>query len=157
MSETFDGTVDVQDGSGNTTILLDGSRGAFIAGGGGQDGSVHVGDTAGVARILLGADGSITSRDASAGTVFGLYGDGQVCIRRLLAADYITVFEFLSPHAALSIAARARAARSISGTMMATTPSFSTAPRATSTSLAPTARRISPCATPRPSSLARCW
>jgi hypothetical protein len=87
MSETFDGTVDVQDGSGNTTVLLDGSRGTLIAGGGGQDGSVHVDDAAGVARILLGADGSITSRDASAGAVFGLYGDGQIYIRRLLAAD----------------------------------------------------------------------
>jgi hypothetical protein len=103
MSEVFDGTVDVQDGSGNTTILLDGSRGALVVGGGAQDGSIHVDDAAGVARILLGADGSITSRDASAGTMFGLYGDGQIHIRRLLAADYLTVFEFLSPQAKLSI------------------------------------------------------
>jgi hypothetical protein len=62
-----------------------------------------VDDVAGTGRIFLGADGSITTRDASAGTVFGLYGDGQIYIRRLLAADYITVFEFLSPQASLSI------------------------------------------------------
>lgn len=103
MSEVFEGTVDVQDGGGNTTILLDGSGGALVVGGGGQDGSLHVDDAAGVARILLGADGSITSRDASAATVLGLYGDGQIYIRRLLAADYITVFQFLSPQASLSI------------------------------------------------------
>jgi hypothetical protein len=103
MSEVFDGTVDVQDGNGNTTVLMDGTRGSLNVGGCGQDGSIHVDDTAGTGRIFLGADGSITSRDAAAGTVFGLYGDGQLYIRRLLAADYITVFEFLSPQGSLSI------------------------------------------------------
>ena len=103
MSEVFEGTVEVQDGSANTTVLLDGDRGALNVGGGGQDGSIHVDDAAGTARVMLGADGSITSRDAAAGTVFGLYGDGQIYIRRLLAADYITVFQFLSPQGSLSI------------------------------------------------------
>jgi hypothetical protein len=273
MSEVFDGTVDVQDGNGNTTVLMDGTRGSLNVGGGGQDGSIHVDDAAGTGRIFLGADGSITSRDAAAGTVFGLYGDGQIYIRRLLAADYITVFEFLSPQGSLSIGGESTSgsltlrntdgdeaavidghegdvtvSRDIDGTLrdvltfagatatlrigsednggdlilsdsagrdvlhleaeraavfigaagnegdlivrdgeaarwsisaatrpwstwapratratcacsmpMATCASISTGPRATSTSLAPTARRISRCAMPPGSSRARCW
>jgi hypothetical protein len=103
MSEVFDGTVEVQDGSGNTTLLLDGSRGALYVGTGGQDGTIHVSDAAGVARILLDAEGNIVLRDAAAGSIVTLTGDGQIYVRRLLAGDYVTVLQFLPPQGSLAI------------------------------------------------------
>ena len=39
MSETFSGSVEVQDSSGLTTVLLDSDAGVVRAGGAGQDGS----------------------------------------------------------------------------------------------------------------------
>ena len=103
MSEVFDGAVEVQDGTGNTTVLVDGNRGALYVGAGGQDGTIHVHDAAGTARIFLDAEGSIVSRDAAAASIVTLTGDGQIYIRRLLAADYITVLQFLPPQGSLAI------------------------------------------------------
>jgi hypothetical protein len=131
MSEVFDGTVEVQDGTGNTTVLVDGNRGALYVGAGGQDGTIHVHDAAGTARIFLDAEGSIVSRDAAAASIVTLTGDGQIYIRRLLAADYITVLQFLPRRDRWRSAARARAAVSRSGTAMATTPSLPTGMTAT--------------------------
>lgn len=103
MSEIFDGTVEVQDGSSNTTVLADGDRGHLTVGGGGQDGNVHVSDAAGVARVMLGSEGSIISRDASAVSLVTITGDGQIYINRTIGADHYQVLQFLSPQAALSI------------------------------------------------------
>ena len=103
MSEVFDGTVEVQDGSGNTTVLLDGNRGVLNVGAGGQDGTFHVNDAAGVGRIFLDAEGNIVSRDAAAASIVTLAGDGQIFIRRMLGADYVTVFQFLPPQGSLAI------------------------------------------------------
>jgi hypothetical protein len=103
MSEVFDGTVEVQDGSGNTTVLMDGAGGTINLGGGGQDGEIHINDAAGVGRIFLNADGSIITRDAAATSIVTLTGDGQIYIRRMLGPDYFDVFRFLSPQASLAL------------------------------------------------------
>ncbi len=103
MSEIFEGTVDIQDGSGNTTVIADGDRGHLTVGGGGQDGNLHVSDAAGVARIMLSNEGSIISRDAAAVSIMTLAGNGQIFISRQLGADYYPVFEFLPPQGSLSI------------------------------------------------------
>ena len=103
MSEIFDGTVDIQDGSGNTTVFLTGNDGQVFVGGAGQDGRVDVLDAAGVARIFLHADGSFVSRDAAAVSIVTVTGDGQIFIQRQLGADYFPVFQFLSPQASLAI------------------------------------------------------
>ena len=66
MSEVFDGTVEVQDGAGTTTVLLDGNQGDTTVGGGGQDGTLHVLDAAGNLRVEIdGAGGGVTIRTAS--------------------------------------------------------------------------------------------
>ena len=98
MSEIFEGTVELQDGAGNTTILLESDSGGL-----GQGGNIHVRDAAGVARIMLDSEGSIVSRDASAVSILTISGDGQIFIRRTLGTNYYSVFEFLSPQAKLSI------------------------------------------------------
>jgi hypothetical protein len=103
MSEVFDGTVEVQDGSGNTTVLMDGARGMLNVGGGGQDGGIHINDAAGVGRIFLDAEGNITTRDAAAASIVTLTGDGQIYIRRMLGPDYFEVLRFLSPQASLAL------------------------------------------------------
>jgi len=103
MSEIFDGTVEIQDGSGNTTVLADGNTGFLVVGGGGQDGDFHVHDAAGVSRVMIGSEGNISLRDASAVSLVTITGDGQIFIRRTLGADIYPVLEFLSPQAALSI------------------------------------------------------
>ena len=75
MSEVFDGTVDVQDGAGTTTLQLDGTQGDATVGGGGQDGAVRILDAAGGVRIAL--DG--TSNTLS---IFAATGDPLVEIRQ---------------------------------------------------------------------------
>lgn len=80
MSEIFDGTVEVQDGSANTTVLLDGTAGGITAGGNGLAGSLDVQSATSGASILLsgdtgsvraggsGQDGSVSVLDAANGT-----------------------------------------------------------------------------------------
>ena len=103
MSEVFDGTVEVQDGGGNTTVLMDGARGVLNVGGGGQDGEIQINDAAGVGRIFLDAEGNIITRDGAATAIVTLTGDGQIYIRRMLGPDYFEVFRFLSPQASLAL------------------------------------------------------
>ena len=53
MSETFIGPVEVQNGSGVTTVLLDSNNGNVRAGGSGQDGSIVVRNAADFDAILI--------------------------------------------------------------------------------------------------------
>lgn len=73
MSEVFDGTVDVQDGAGTTTVQLDGTLGDATVGGGGQDGAVRVLDAAGNVRISLD-EGDVIVRDGAGTDVFHVNG-----------------------------------------------------------------------------------
>lgn len=85
MSEVFDGTVEVQDGGGNTTILLDGDNAAVTVGDNGQAGSINAYDAAGARTVHIsgdsgaifaggGLDGNITVKDAAGGARVGLSG-----------------------------------------------------------------------------------
>lgn len=103
MSEVFDGTVEVQDGSGNTTVVADGNTGDLRTGGGGQDGSLFVNDASGLARVMIGSEGSITTRDASAVAIVSISASGQINIRRTLGTDFYDVFGFIPSQGALSI------------------------------------------------------
>lgn len=61
MSETFSGQVDIQDGSAQTTIRLDGNSGDVSVGGGGQGGEIKMKTSAGTQRLNLSGDpGKIT-------------------------------------------------------------------------------------------------
>jgi len=82
MSEVFDGTVEVQDGGGNTTVLLDGGTGIVTAGSNGKDGEVSVRIAAGSDTIQLNASAGLV-RAGGGGT------DGVVEVRN--AADVTAV------------------------------------------------------------------
>ena len=61
MSETFSGQVDIQNGSAQTTIRLDGNSGDLSVGGGGQGGEISLKTSAGTQRLNLNGDpGKIT-------------------------------------------------------------------------------------------------
>jgi hypothetical protein len=92
MSEVFDGTVEIQDSSGNGALLLNGDLRQIV-----------VFDAAGTGRIFLDAEANITTRDAALNPVIGLYSTGEVVISRLLGVDNITVLRFLAAQASLSI------------------------------------------------------
>jgi hypothetical protein len=95
MSEVFDGTVEVRDGGGNTTVVLNGDLGQIV-----------LLDGAGTGRIFLDAQGNIVTRDAALNPVIGLYATGEVVISRVLGADNITVLRLLAAQASLSIGGR---------------------------------------------------
>jgi hypothetical protein len=103
MSEIFDGTVEVQDGSDNTTVLADGNTGYLGVGGGGQDGAIHVDDAAGASRVMIGSSGNIILSSSSAVSLVTISNDGQIYIQRTIGADTYPVLQFLSPQAALTI------------------------------------------------------
>jgi hypothetical protein len=92
MSEVFDGTVEVQDSSGNGALLLNGDLRQIV-----------VFDAAGTGRIFLDGEANIVTRDAALHPVIGLYATGEVIISRVLGADNITVLRFLAAQASLSI------------------------------------------------------
>jgi hypothetical protein len=92
MSEVFDGTVEVQDGSGSTAVVLNGDVRQIV-----------LFDAAGVGRVFLDAEGNITTRDAALHPLIGLYATGEVVISRVLGADDIRVLHFLAAQASLSI------------------------------------------------------
>src|SRR5690606_14005031 len=80
MSEIFDGTVEVQNGSSTTTVLLDGNAGLVTAGGNGQAGTIDVqsaatggtiallGDSGSIRAGGSGIDGAVEVRDAADGS-----------------------------------------------------------------------------------------
>lgn len=92
MSEVFDGTVEVQDSSGNGALLLNGDLRQIV-----------IFDAAGTGRIFLDGEANIVTRDAALHPVIGLYATGEVIISRVLGADNITVLRFLAAQASLSI------------------------------------------------------
>lgn len=75
MSEVFDDLVEIQDGSGNTTVTIDGAAGSIKAGDNGESGTITAADAGGLTTVQLngefgsiragggGQDGSVTVRD----------------------------------------------------------------------------------------------
>jgi hypothetical protein len=61
MSETFSGQVNIQNGSAQTTVQIDGDSGDVSVGGGGQGGEIRMKTSAGTQRLNLNGDpGTIT-------------------------------------------------------------------------------------------------
>src|SRR5258706_11845456 len=91
MSETFDGTVEVQNGSGVTTVLLDSNNGKVRAGGSGQDGSISVFNAADFETVLItgatdGAAGLYLS-DKVGNAVIELLDLGRINVRQVIDGE----------------------------------------------------------------------
>lgn len=110
MSEVFDGTVEVQDGSATTTVLLDGTQGDARLGGGGQPGTLHVLDASGNLRVDVdGASGGITITTAAGAPVVEVRPNGAVGIFRSIGGDNREVVRLNGPTAELRLGAQGRA------------------------------------------------
>jgi hypothetical protein len=91
MSETFDGTVEVQNGSGLTTVLLDSNNGNVRAGGSGQDGSISVRSAVDFEAVLItgatnGAAGLYLS-DKAGNAVIELLDLGRINVRQVIDGE----------------------------------------------------------------------
>ena len=84
MSEIFAGTVEVQDGSGQTTLQLDGNAGDFTAGGNGHSGTVSLQNAGGSETVQLnGAEGIVRAG--------GNGQDGTLVVRNAANIDAIAI------------------------------------------------------------------
>ena len=101
MSEIFAGTVEVQDGSGQTTLQLDGNAGNVTAGGNGHSGTVSMQNAGGSETVQLngaegilraggnGQDGALVVRNAANIDAIAITGDsagGRVSISAMALA-----------------------------------------------------------------------
>jgi hypothetical protein len=91
MSETFDGTVDVQDSGALTTVHLDGNFGTVRAGGNGKDGSIVVRNAAEFDVVTItGATTSPTSvniSDGAGNSVIELLDLGRINVRQVIDGE----------------------------------------------------------------------
>ena len=84
MSEIFAGTVEVQDGSGQTTLQLDGNAGNVTAGGNGHSGTVSMQNAGGSETVQLnGAEGILRAG--------GNGQDGALVVRNAANIDAIAI------------------------------------------------------------------
>jgi hypothetical protein len=91
MSETFDGTVDVQDGGALTTVHLDGNFGTVRAGGNGKDGSIVVRnaaefDVVTISGAAAGGTGLYLS-DGAGNSVIEMLDLGRINVRQVIDGE----------------------------------------------------------------------
>jgi hypothetical protein len=103
----FKGSVEIQDGEGSTTILLDGDTGDTSVGGGGQHGRVVVGTGAGGQRVILdGETGTVTIHAADGDPLVTLDGQtGDIVVQRKVAGTTREVLRLDAGSAALTLGA----------------------------------------------------
>jgi len=91
MSETFDGTVDVQDSGALTTVRLDGNFGTVRAGGGGKDGAIAVRNAADFDAVTITADSTgaagLYLSDKAGNAVIELLDLGRINVRQVIDGE----------------------------------------------------------------------
>jgi hypothetical protein len=101
----FRGVVEIQDASGDATLILDGSLGDLSIGGNGQDGHVLVSTSAGAAKLVIdGSTGAITIHAADGDPIVTIDGaEGDLVIHRKVAGTNREALRFDASNAALTI------------------------------------------------------
>jgi hypothetical protein len=107
----FTGVVQIQDGGGAPTIVLDGDNGILTVGGSSHDGQFIVTTGGGVTRLAIdGATGSVTITAADGDPVVTIDGaQGNILIHRKSAGTNHEILEFDASGAALSVGGQAHA------------------------------------------------
>ena len=105
---SFNGLVEIRNGDGDNTILLDGDTADITAGGNGQGGNLVVGDAAGAQRVSVdGPTGTVTISTPTGDPLVTVDGqEGDVVVFRKIGSTNREVFRFDASDATLTVGAQ---------------------------------------------------
>jgi streptogramin lyase len=107
----FNGVVQIQDGSNNPTLILDGDNGDLTVGGGNLDGTLLVATGAGVTRVAVdGANGTVTINAADGDPLVTIDGTGgDITVFRKIGGINREILEFNAAGAELIVGSEGNA------------------------------------------------